>query len=138
MIVKRSGKRCSSRRYSPTARPATQVCSLTGLNSNGMVDAEEEENFVWEDPEFQIWLMNGIRRRWITAPTCLVHQLIPLTEDEKSMLNDGEADDVCIYATRVISTQTQGHEIGLASEDPFYEVGKYLIWSPEEGSEFDD
>lgn len=102
------------------------------------MDNSEEENFVWEDPEFQIWLMNGIRRKWIAAPRCLVHQLIPLTEEEKMLLQDGEADEVCIYSTRIISTQTQAHEIGKASNDPFYEVGKYLIWSPEEGEEFDD
>jgi len=103
-----------------------------------MVGSDEEERFIWEDPEFQIWLMNGIRRRWITAPTCLVHQLIPLTDEEKALLHDGEADEVCVYATRVIATPTQGQEIGKASDDPFYEVGKYLIWSPEEGNEFDD
>lgn len=96
-----------------------------------MVDSDEEERFVWQKPEFQIWLMNGIRNKWITAPNCLVHQFVPLTEEEKSLINNGDVDELCVYSMRIIATPDQGEDIGKASEDPFYEIDKYIIWQPE-------
>lgn len=52
--------------------------------------------------EFEIWLENGISRKWITPPFCNTHDGDPyMTEEEEQEWSDG--GDPCQVVLKVVS-----------------------------------
>jgi len=49
--------------------------------------------------EFEIWLLLGIQRQWISEVICERHDGVPWTETESLKWQDG--DDFCVPAVRV-------------------------------------
>lgn len=59
-----------------------------------------------EQMEFGIWLDNGVRRGWVSLPSCAMHDQVPMTRQEEEELDAampsgdlGEAP--CIHIVRV-------------------------------------
>lgn len=60
-----------------------------------ILDATKES----ESPDFEAWLAQGQERGWISEGFCETHDMVPMTEDEISVVEDG--GDPCIPALRV-------------------------------------
>lgn len=45
------------------------------------------------------WLLVGLTHGWISEPTCIIHNTIPVTEEEDQIFTSG--DSVCLYGMRL-------------------------------------
>jgi hypothetical protein len=53
-----------------------------------------------DELEFNIWLVNGIERGWVTEPFCNTHTGDPyMTEEEAQEWEDG--GDPCMYVLKI-------------------------------------
>lgn len=52
-----------------------------------------------EHDEYLEWLNKGVERKWVSLPTCLQHEFVPLTPDEENEMEIGY--DPCIIGMRV-------------------------------------
>ena len=63
---------------------------------------EEEQEELSDMQEFEIWLDNGINRKWITPPFCSTHNGDPyMTEEEEQEWEDG--GDPCQVVLKIIN-----------------------------------
>lgn len=63
---------------------------------------KEEKEELANIQEFEIWLENGINRKWITPPFCNTHDGDPyMTQEEEQDWEDG--GDPCQVVLKVIS-----------------------------------
>jgi hypothetical protein len=62
---------------------------------------EEEQEELSDMQEFDIWLENGINRKWIAPPFCNTHEGDPyMTEEEQQEWEDG--GDPCQVVLKII------------------------------------
>lgn len=52
-----------------------------------------------EQDEFVAWMDTGIERGWVSNPTCITHEGLPVTEIEEKEWDDGY--DPCSVGLRV-------------------------------------
>lgn len=51
------------------------------------------------------WLTFGIKRGYCTPPVCVMHDGIPMTDDEEAAVEEGM--DPCVHAVRLIADGEQ-------------------------------
>lgn len=54
--------------------------------------------------EFLIWLENGQQRGWVSKIHCVIHESLPLTDQEREIVDDDDGDGydaICVPSVRV-------------------------------------